>query len=125
MKVYFVQEGAAGPIKIGYAIDPEGRYRSLQTAHASELRLLLAIPGDIMLETYLHKRFASTRIRGEWFAPSADLYMLITLLQQPELPAPPTEPPPVLPPPTELPPAPPTQTVSLTAHETLLQHLQE
>jgi|GEM_PF-2891467 len=72
--VYFVRCGIRGPIKIGYATDPRSRLSHLQTSHFKELTLLGAYPGSIADEKRLHVRFASSRIRGEWFRGSAALY---------------------------------------------------
>lgn len=67
MPVYFVQAGADGPIKIGFATDVRRRLTNMQTASAAELRLLAAIEGDQDHEAALHARLAPLRVRGEWF----------------------------------------------------------
>jgi hypothetical protein len=45
----------------------------LTTGNPGKLTLLGSIPGDFRLETRLHHRFASLRIRGEWFRASREL----------------------------------------------------
>jgi hypothetical protein len=44
-KVYFIQAGVGGPIKIGEADSPEDRLRALQTAHHEQLTLLATVDG--------------------------------------------------------------------------------
>lgn len=62
---YFVQEGEAGPIKIGTTrSSPEGRARSCQTGNHRPLWLVGVSDEN---ERLLHWRFLSARIRGEWF----------------------------------------------------------
>jgi hypothetical protein len=72
-RVYFVQSGAAGPIKIGWAASVRKRLALLQIGNPETLRLLAVAPGDAELEALLHLRFGDHRIRGEWFAPHAAL----------------------------------------------------
>lgn len=65
--VYFIQVGAGGSIKIGWAKNPDTRMRALQTAHPARLRFLGVIPGTKARERELHERFAHARMQGEWF----------------------------------------------------------
>lgn len=65
--VYFIQEADGGPIKIGTAINLGKRLGGLQIGNHRELRLLVAVPCLYSLESFLHKRFAAGRLRGEWF----------------------------------------------------------
>ena len=71
--VYFIQAGLSGPIKIGVANNPKARLHTFQVGHYEELRLLAAIEGAEPEEAALHRRFASLRIRGEWFRPARAL----------------------------------------------------
>lgn len=74
--VYFV--GAiGGPIKIGCSIRPPERRTSLQVGSERNLILLASIPGGPALERALHSRFALHRIRGEMFAATPELLMLV------------------------------------------------
>lgn len=75
--VYFIQAGG-GPIKIGTAINPTSRLDALQTAHPDELRLIGVVPAERFSERELHARFADSRRRGEWFAPSDALRVFIS-----------------------------------------------
>lgn len=71
--IYFVQAGADGPIKIGSAQDVEGRIRNLQVSSHVELRLLGVVRATPLHEGELHDRFSESRLRGEWFEPTAEL----------------------------------------------------
>ncbi|MDE3103187.1 MAG: GIY-YIG nuclease family protein [Chloroflexota bacterium] len=73
-KVYLIQVGNNGPIKIGQAVDPPSRLRELQVSHAERL-ILLAVIEDLS-ENELHERFYEHHIRGEWFAPAHDILAL-------------------------------------------------
>lgn len=76
-KVYFIQAGSDGPIKIGCARDVIKRRGQLQISHPSALRILLTIPGNQALEAELHVKFAAAHVRGEWFSPTAELLAFI------------------------------------------------
>lgn len=71
--IYFIQAGHDGPIKIGKAVDPQQRLRTLQTGTHETLRLLAVIPGDHEREAEIHRRLAAHRQRGEWFAATAEV----------------------------------------------------
>ncbi len=72
--VYFIQEGADGPIKIGFTTgDPSGRLSALQTGNPNPLRIVAATPGTMEDERRWHERFAHLRMLGEWFLPADDL----------------------------------------------------
>lgn len=75
--VYFVQQGADGPIKIGYSKDPVARFVSLQTGSAVQHRYLGNIPGTRETERTLHARFWGAHVRGEWFDPTPELLAYI------------------------------------------------
>jgi predicted GIY-YIG superfamily endonuclease len=70
--LYFVQAGYKGPIKIGIAGDVCRRIAELQTGNHNKLNLIAAIPIGTKkkaqrIERWLHGRFRSKHIRGEWF----------------------------------------------------------
>lgn len=72
MFVYMIRAGEKGPIKIGKAENVERRLAELQTANYEELKIIAIIPcGSTKAAEYvergIHKRFARSRIRGEWF----------------------------------------------------------
>jgi hypothetical protein len=66
--VYFMQSGDL--IKIGVARDVQKRIASLQCGNPEPITLLAAVAGDHKTERHLHQRFATDRVRGEWFAYS-------------------------------------------------------
>lgn len=68
MPIYCVQAGTGGPVKIGVASDVRRRVTNLQSANHARLVLLAAFAGGREEECALHKRFATLRVRGEWFA---------------------------------------------------------
>ena len=80
--VYFIQEGADGPIKIGTTDDPKTRLQGLQTGNPRLLKLLYVMSGDKNLEVRLHKLFRSSCMRGEWFDPTKELTDLIENLNK-------------------------------------------
>lgn len=68
--IYFIYDKVNKAIKIGRAGDPKRRLTSLQIGSVSKLTMLGILPGDAREEGDLHRRFASDRIRGEWFRES-------------------------------------------------------
>jgi hypothetical protein len=74
--IYFAQAKTLGFIKIGAAADVVGRLKEIQTGCPDEVELLGVIRDlDCALrrEGELHRRFAKSRHRGEWFHPTDDL----------------------------------------------------
>jgi Meiotically up-regulated gene 113 len=78
--VYFVQAGRRGPIKIGLAKDATKRVATLSGGHPVKLTIVGTTVGGRPMERFLHRRFATTRMNGEWFRPSRDLRRWIRLL---------------------------------------------
>lgn len=83
MNVYFIAAEGAGLIKIGRSVDVSKRVVSLQLANPFILRILLVIkcasgPESFALERHLHKRFRTTRFRGEWFRSSEELTSFVS-----------------------------------------------
>jgi hypothetical protein len=75
--LYVIQRQPDGPIKIGHAQNPARRLQFLQTGSVEPLVLLTSAPGSRDDERALHRRFASCRIRNEWFHPTDDLLALV------------------------------------------------
>lgn len=71
--VYFIRSGSDGPIKIGFTRNLGARLHQLQTGHPVGLRVVHAVPGDVLLERALHERFAAHRLEGEWFHPHREI----------------------------------------------------
>ena len=77
--VYFIE--GDGKIKIGVAQYVESRLRVLQAGSPVPLKILAVCPGGYERESELHKRFADTRLYGEWFEASEDLMDFIQDMQ--------------------------------------------
>ena len=73
--VYFLDDGDF--IKIGWAVDPETRWRDLQTGSARHHQLLGSTPGTLLDERNLHRKFAHLKHRGEWFKKEPELLSFI------------------------------------------------
>lgn len=82
MKVYFAQESGLGAIKIGTSRQLPKRLAELSRILPYEIRLLVAIDGGREAEWTIHNRFASARIRGEWFRPVPELLAYIEGLKE-------------------------------------------
>lgn len=78
--VYFAQRGPNGPIKIGYSDDPARRLAEIRPLMPEPLTVLAVMRVERHVERLLHRNFASARIRGEWFKPSASILLLIDRL---------------------------------------------
>lgn len=75
MDAYIYVIGTAdGPLKIGYARDPEERLSALQTGTADKLILFRKVrhPRAQVVESRVHKALRSHRHNGEWFVVSVD-----------------------------------------------------
>jgi hypothetical protein len=77
MAVYFIQAGAADPIKIGSAKNPQHRLQTLQIGAHCSLRLIARMDGGEAEERALHRKFSHLRLRGEWFKPGPELLAFI------------------------------------------------
>lgn len=55
-------------VKIGWAMRPTDRVRTLRTGSAQQIALVHWTRGDRHTEHLFHECFASLRCRGEWFA---------------------------------------------------------
>lgn len=76
-QVYFIGAEVTGLIKIGCAVNPQARLRSLQTGSPDRLSIIATVPGDAAMERGLHSQFAADRMHGEWFRQSPALIELI------------------------------------------------
>lgn len=75
--VYFAKEVGKDVVKIGFSKDPASRLKTLQTAHAGELKILHSFPGTISDERRIHEQFRDHRLSGEWFALTTDIQEFI------------------------------------------------
>lgn len=76
-KIYFLQAGVVGPIKIGFSGQAAQRLRALQAMGPEPLTLLGWMPGVLDGERALHRQFKRSRLHGEWFRPSDDVLEFI------------------------------------------------
>jgi hypothetical protein len=68
--VYFIQEGARGKVKIGWAKTPTSRLALIQAGNARRLHLRKTIEAaDRYYEHQLHAFYAEHRVVREWFDP--------------------------------------------------------
>lgn len=83
--VYFIQQGSAGPVKIGYCSGANGvdaRLRALQCGNPVRLHIRRVVSGSIELETNLHRHLAGHRLMGEWFEPTSEVLRLLDPREQ-------------------------------------------
>lgn len=75
--VYFIQNTNTKWIKIGWAINPMQRLKTLQTGSSDILNLIGYFPGRRQDEVRLHHRFMRYRQQGEWFENNDELLTYI------------------------------------------------
>lgn len=66
-RVYFIQAGDDGPVKIGYSLNVAKRVVSLQSGNPIPLKVLAVTPGGPDIEGLFHALFSHDRLNGEWF----------------------------------------------------------
>lgn len=72
--VYFIKPiGLDGPIKIGWAVDPERRLRDMATGSPFPLEIIGVVRGEMSDERALHRHFDAFRYHREWFLYSPAL----------------------------------------------------
>ncbi len=75
--IYFLQS-ESGPIKIGYAHRSiEMRLNAIRWGLHEQVVLLLVVNGEKQDEKSIHRALATSRVRGEWYAPSDEVLTLI------------------------------------------------
>lgn len=60
-------------MKIGWTYNPIRRLKDLQSASPYKLVIRKIVPGTQKLEHYLHQRYESHRLEGEWFEVQLDM----------------------------------------------------
>jgi len=78
--VYYLRR-ADGCIKIGYTVSFPRRLSQLR-CEFGELQVLATHVGDRDCESGTHRRFARTRVDGEWFRPSPELWEWILTVRR-------------------------------------------
>jgi hypothetical protein len=81
-RVYFIGS-QSGPIKIGIAVRPMERLKTLQTGHHEKLELLATCDGGQRQEAAYHKQFKKRRLNGEWFERCPEIEAEIDRLTNP------------------------------------------
>ncbi len=81
--IYFIQAETVNHIKIGYVNgdDASDRLAELQVGSPVPLRLIGTMPGTMEDEKNLHRRFASSRLSGEWFRSTPELLQLVAPME--------------------------------------------
>lgn len=78
MYIYFIQEdNERGRVKIGRTKYLLKRFKAIQTASPSRLKLLGVVYGDAAMERALHERFRKCRVVNEWFECTDELAQYI------------------------------------------------
>lgn len=79
--VYFIQVMNGGPIKVGFAVNPEKRFKAIQGCNHEKLEIIAVIPGVHSLENKIHKDLRGYNIHGEWFRPDKEVIEYIKNIQ--------------------------------------------
>lgn len=86
MTVYFAQTRIdTSSVKIGYTSDLEKRRRNLSVSSPGGVSILASIPGSRETEEYLHEKFGTDHIEGEWFRYSEEIRDFIRDIQNGKL----------------------------------------
>ena len=73
-----------GMVKIGFSVCPYHRFTTIQTFSPFQCRLVGVMAGDFRQEAALHRRFASQRVRGEWFTHDGDVAEFVAAMEKPD-----------------------------------------
>lgn len=77
-KIYFLQVGMDGPIKIGFAkTNAEKRIRGLMSISPHTLRWIGVFDGTLLDEKQAHTLLRYSWLRGEWFHPTAEVLAFV------------------------------------------------
>lgn len=88
-RIYVIRNEGTGHLKIGKASDPAKRLADLQVANACPLTLLASVPEDYntedhrrnVLEATAHVILRNSNVRGEWFAPTAEVCAFVDAIK--------------------------------------------
>ncbi len=80
--IYFLLAESVSAIKIGFTREGrlEGRMADYRVHSPYEYDLLKLIPGTMVEERMIHRRFVKLKIHGEWFAYTDELKKFIDKL---------------------------------------------
>jgi hypothetical protein len=67
--IYFIEAVGGDRVKIGFTVhnSVQQRIRTLQTGSSHPLRLIHSVNGGRREEKFLHRKYKSHRVVGEWF----------------------------------------------------------
>ncbi len=82
--IYFIQAGDDGPIKIGQSANPQSWLRKHLDCHYEELRIIQQIEGGIKQRNTIERALQEYSIRGDWYAPSPEVFGFIREIKDPE-----------------------------------------
>jgi hypothetical protein len=85
-QVYFLRVKGTDEVKIGYSVRLNKRVGEINVSHSRDLELIATVSGGIDAEGRLHRRFASYRIRGEWYRLEGKLAEYVKKLGKPKKP---------------------------------------
>jgi hypothetical protein len=71
--VYLITCSKTRTCKIGYASTPQNRLSQLQVGNPFALELVATMPGEVVDEKLLHKKFEKYRLKGEWFEYNSEI----------------------------------------------------
>jgi hypothetical protein len=79
-KVYVIQRGEHGPVKVGFSANPMARIAELQIALPEKLRLLTMVDGHLRTERRIHLVLSGLGIHlgGEWYAHDIRILKIVT-----------------------------------------------
>lgn len=78
--IYFLR--GYGRVKVGTTRKPGKRLDEIQVSSPVPLSVLLIMPGDVILERRIHRRFRSIRQHGEWFLATPEFLEFVESLRK-------------------------------------------
>lgn len=76
-RVYMITPPHHCVVKIGFATNVSRRLYDLQMATFMDLDVFDSFPGALGDEKHLHRKFATHRIRGEWFKFADEIFEFV------------------------------------------------
>lgn len=77
--IYFLR--GYGQVKVGTTRAPEKRIAEIQVSSPVPLTPLLVVPGGVVLERQIHRRFHHLRRHGEWFKATPEFLAFVDALR--------------------------------------------
>lgn len=76
--IYFLR--GHGHVKVGTTRKPDKRITEIQVSSPVPLDVMLVVPGDVILERRIHRRFRHLRRHGEWFKAAPEFLSFVNEL---------------------------------------------